>query len=67
MDYQAKHLDGTPIHNDGRTYTIDNTIQTFIVQVRSLGSIGEDTIKDLIQQKYEVTKVEEINRTDFVM
>lgn len=34
---------------------VDHTVRTFTVSVRSMNCIGPDTIKKLIQEKFEVT------------
>lgn len=41
---------------------VDHSVTEFKVVVRHLNRIGPDTIKDLIEKKYEVVKVEEVRQ-----
>lgn len=50
------HADGTPVQA-GRCVTVDNQIQTFVVQVRSMAGIHPDQLKRVIQTRYEVLNV----------
>ncbi len=50
----------------GKTYTVDHTVQSFTVVIRSMNNIGEQTIKDLIQQRYEVVSIKENDRTTYL-
>lgn len=52
---------------DYETCIVDHSVQRFIVEVRSMSGVFPDNLKDLIQQKYEVLKVEEVERTLFVI
>lgn len=40
--------------------------QVFTVVVRSMGRVSPDTIKNLIQQRHEVVKIEETDSTLYV-
>lgn len=40
------------------TVIVDHFTQRFTVVIRSLSPVGEDTLKNLIQQKYEVVEIE---------
>ena len=59
-------LDGKPL-GDGRTVTLDHSVQKFEVLVRSLNGIAPQKVKDLIQKSYEVVSVKEIDRHDYVI
>ena len=56
---------GGPIH-EGQTCMVDHTVRRFTVVVRSMNSISADTIKNLIQTKFEVVECEEVNATTYV-
>ena len=60
-----REVNGRPV-GDGETVTMDHSVQVFTVVVRSMSRIGPDTLKNLIQQKYEVVKVEETDSTIYV-
>ena len=60
------HLHGNKLE-DGKTVTLDHTVQKFEVVVRSMNGIGPNDLKDLIQQKYEVVYIGVIDRTDYVI
>lgn len=59
------HLDGKKVL-DGQTVTLDHSVQSFTVVVRSLAGITPQTVKNLIQKSYEVIAVKENDRTDYV-
>jgi len=60
-----REINGRPV-GDGETVTVDHSVQVFTVVVRSMSHIGPETLKNLIQQKYEVVKVEETDSTLYV-
>jgi hypothetical protein len=41
----------------GRTVQVDHTVTTFVVTVRSLSNVGTDSIKNLIEKKFEVVDI----------
>lgn len=59
------NLGNRPI-KDGETVSMDHVVHTFMVQVRSMSNVGEDTIKDLIQKKFEVSEIKKVDETFFV-
>ena len=52
------NLTGKPI-DDGQTVVVDHYTQRFTVVIRSMSPIGEDTLKNIIQQKYEVVEIKQ--------
>lgn len=46
----------------GRTVQVDHKVTTFVVTVRSLSNVGTDSIKNLIEKKFEVV---DINIADY--
>ena len=46
----------------GQRVKVDNCIDTFTVQVRSLGGVGAFGIKQLLQDKFEVCDVNHTER-----
>ena len=60
------HLQGK-VMQDGQTVSLDHSVQKFEVIVRSCSGIGVQSLKDLIQRKYEVVSIEEKDRTDYVI
>ena len=42
---------------DGQTCTVDNVTQTFTVSIRSLSGVSPDDVKNLLQQRWEVTNI----------
>ena len=60
------HLYGKEIH-DGKTVTLDHSVQSFTIVVRSMSGVSPQTLKDLIQTKYEVIRIGENDRTDYVV
>jgi hypothetical protein len=59
-EVNGRHVD------DGETVTVDHSVQVFTVVVRSMSRVGPDTIKNLIEKRHEVVKVEEIDSTLYV-
>lgn len=49
--------DGSPV-NGQNCVVPDNHMTTFIVTIRSSSGLGCESIKDLLQRKYEVTGIE---------
>jgi len=60
-----REVNGLPIGN-GMTVTLDHSVQVFTVAVRSMGRVGTDTIKNLIEKRHEVVRIEEIDNTAYV-
>jgi|TARA_Y100000310_G_scaffold238677_1_gene242176 hypothetical protein len=59
-------ITGDPIR-DGQTVSVDHTVTEFKVVVRTSSvRIGPETIKDLIQQKFEVVKCEVVDSQHYV-
>ena len=50
------HLYGKPLV-DGKTVTLDHTVQEFTVVVRSMNHVHPQTLKDLIETKFEVVNI----------
>jgi len=50
----------------GETVSVDHIETTFTVTLRSLQSIGDDTLKRLIQRQYEVIGIKTVDTTYFV-
>lgn len=57
-DMRSQNIGIKPI-SDGQTVLVDHTIRTFTVSVRSMNDVGANTIKDLIEKKFEVVSIEE--------
>lgn len=62
---KLQRIDGKPIR-DGQTVSSDHVVQKFTVTVRSLNMVGTDTIRDLIQKKFEVMDIECTGGTVYV-
>lgn len=50
--------DGTSVPK-GYGIAVDNHVQTFTIQVRTSNGTGPESLKDLIQTKFEVVSIEE--------
>jgi hypothetical protein len=59
-------INGKPLV-DGKTVKLDHSVQKFEIVVRSLRGVSTQTVKDLIQKSYEVVRINEIDRTDYVI
>ena len=55
-----RELNNKPV-SDGQTCSVDHTVAEFKVVVRSINSVGPNDLKNLIEQKFEVVAVEEVN------
>jgi hypothetical protein len=59
------------VHPDGKnvqphsTFTVDNVVDTFTIQIRSLSGVDAETVKRIIQSKYEVISCEITERKIF--
>ena len=62
---QTVEVNGRPIRH-GETVVVDHKVQSFVVVVRSMGGVGPDTIKDLIERRHEVVKIERVDEQFFV-
>lgn len=60
------HLYGGKLE-DGQTVTLDHSVQAFTVVIRSMNTVHPQTLKDLIQKRYEVVSIMETDRTDYVL
>lgn len=50
----------------GETISVDHTTTEFRVVIRSMsGQVGPETMKNLIQQKFEVVEIEEVENKHF--
>ena len=58
--------DGSPA-NDGKCVQVDNTTTSFNVVVRSMSNVGPESIKDVIETKYEVVKITQNDSQHVVM
>lgn len=58
-------VNGRPIA-DGQTVVVDHSVQSFLVVVRSMGGVGVETLKNLIQQRHEVVKIEPVDAQLYV-
>lgn len=52
---------------DGQTVINDHTITGFHVSVRSMNLVGEETIKDLIEKKFEVVDIRKTSKQFFLV
>lgn len=57
-------LNDTPL--DDRVSIVDHYTQKFTVVLRSMTPIGPETLKDLIQKRYEVTNITKDDITAYV-
>ena len=55
------NIGDSPI-NDGDTVQVDHNVTTFVVTIRSMGSVGVESIKDLIERKFEVVDIKETDQ-----
>jgi hypothetical protein len=60
------HLKGKKLY-DGQTVTLDHSVQKFEVVIRSMSGVAPQRLKDLIQKSFEVVRINEIDRTDYVI
>ena len=61
-----QHIYGKPLV-EGKTYTLDHSVQKFEVVIRSMSGVGTQHLKDLIQKQFEVVKINEVDRNDYVI
>lgn len=64
MKVVCVHPDGKEI-SPNTTFTIDNVVDTFTIQIRSLSGVDAETIKRIIQSRHEVVSCENIERKIF--
>lgn len=62
---ETTEIHGRPI-GQGDTVSVDHSVQDFHVQIRSLSGISTDTLKNLIQTRYEVTRIAKGNTKLYV-
>ena len=62
---RTQNIGDKPI-GDGQTVQVDHTIKTFTVSVRSMSNVGADTIKNLIEAKFEVVEIKETDGVHMV-
>lgn len=55
--------DWSDVQNHSVTSFVDHSVTSFVVAVRSINTVGPDSIKNLIEKKFEVISIEE---TDLV-
>lgn len=60
------HLYGKPLV-DGKTVTLDHSVQAFKIVVRSMSGVSPQRLKDMIEKSFEVVRIEELDRTDYVI
>ena len=53
-------------HTPHETVTTDHVVQVFRVEIRSLNGVHPETLKGVIQSRYEVTDIEPLARTTLV-
>jgi hypothetical protein len=58
-------VNGRPIGN-GQTVVVDHSVQSFLVVVRSMGGVSPDTIKNLIERRHEVVRIEPVDAQLYV-
>jgi hypothetical protein len=59
------HLYGEKL-TDGKTVTLDHAVQEFTVVIRSMAGVHPQTLKDLIQRKYEVVSIKTGESKEYV-
>ena len=61
-------LDGLPVGSirPGQTMTVDHSVTVFTVKIRHMGKVTQETLKRLLQTKYEVIDVEQTDQTTYV-
>lgn len=64
MEVVCVHPDGEEI-SPGTTFTVDNVVDTFTIQVRSLSGVNAETVKRIIQSKHEVISCKNTERKIF--
>ena len=66
MEVVCVHPDGEEI-SPGTTFTVDNVVDTFTIEIRSLSGVDAETIKRIIQDRHEVISCENIERKIFTI
>ena len=61
------HLYGAKLEDGQAVRSVDHVVQKFEVIIRAMRGVGPQDLKDLIQRKYEVASLKEIDRTDYVI
>ena len=61
-----QHLYGGKLE-EGQTVTVDHVVQSFTVVVRSMNGVDNQTLKNLLQQKWEIVSLKENDRTEYVL
>jgi hypothetical protein len=51
---------------DGKTVTLDHAVQEFTVVIRSCSGIHPQTLKDLIERKFEVVSIKAGESKEYV-
>lgn len=65
-EHRMVQFEGAPIRL-GETVKVDHYVQEFKIVVRSMHGVHDGMIKELIQQKFEVVKCEEVACTAYVV
>lgn len=60
------HLYGKPLV-EGKTVTLDHTVQKFEILIRSMSGVHASRLKDLIQKQFEVVKIKEVDSISYVI
>jgi len=60
------HLYGKPLV-EGKTVTLDHTVQKFEILIRSMSGVHAQRLKDLIQKQFEVVKIKEVDSISYVI
>ena len=64
MEVVCVHPDGKNVQPHS-TFTVDNVVDTFTIQIRSLSGVDAETIKRIIQSRHEVVSCEKTGRKIF--
>lgn len=60
MQTTVIRTDGTPVPAH-HCVTPDHNLNTFVVTLRSLAGVSQETVKNLLQTRYEVVEIEPVN------
>lgn len=64
MEVAYLHRDGREI-SEHTAFTIDNVVDTFTIEIRSLSGVDAERIKRIIQSQHEVVSCKNIKRKIF--
>jgi hypothetical protein len=62
---QSVNIGSSPI-KPGETVLLDHSVRTFVISIRSFNTVGPETIKNLIESKFEVVSIQQTGQVNMI-